>query len=41
MATTGGFIELGGNTIESFGGIGLLWEPLPHQANFKEGNGTL
>jgi choline dehydrogenase-like flavoprotein len=25
MAGSGGFIELGGNIIESFGGIGLLW----------------
>ncbi len=25
MAGNGGFIELGGNIIESFGGIGLLW----------------
>ena len=25
MAGSGGFVELGGNIIESFGGIGLLW----------------
>ena len=25
MAGSGAFIELGGNIIESFGGIGLLW----------------
>lgn len=25
MAGSGGFIELGGNIIESFGGVGLLW----------------
>lgn len=34
MAGSGGFIELGGNIIESFGGIGLLWFPGKQFKNF-------
>ena len=34
MAGSGGFIELGGNIIESFGGIGLLWFTRQQFGNF-------
>lgn len=34
MAGSGGFIELGGNILESFGGIGLLWFPGKQFKNF-------
>lgn len=34
MAGSGGFIELGGNIIESFGGIGLLWFTRQQFENF-------
>ena len=34
MAGSGGFIELGGNIIESFGGIGLLWFTRGQFGNF-------
>ena len=34
MAGFGGFIELGGNIIESFGGIGLLWFTREQFGNF-------